>query len=115
MNPQIHDEVPISIYDLKKEVTKIKKRDSELSLRSSKTQDYLNTFIVLKQKDVESLESDLVKLSIPRFKDIHIKKVLDLLPASVEELKIILQGYTLTVNKENMEKIVSSVKKYLPK
>ena len=115
MNPQTQDEVPISIYDLKKEVTKIKKRDGELSLRSSKTKDYLNSFIVLKQKDAEDLESNLIKLNIPRFKDKHVKKVLDLLPVSVEELKIILQGYTLTVNKENMEKIVSTVKKYIPK
>ena len=113
MNPETKDEIPISIYDMKKEVSKIKKRDTELSLRMGKTEEYLNQFTDLTYKDAESLEQDLIKLEIPRLKGKHIKKILDLLPASVEELKIILQGYTLTVSKDYMEKIVAAVKKYL--
>ena len=33
---------------------------------------------------------------------------------SLEELKIILQGYTITVSKENMQKIATAVKNYVP-
>jgi DNA-directed RNA polymerase subunit F len=36
------------------------------------------------------------------------------LPKSVEELKIILQGYTLTVSRENQEKLIATINKYLP-
>lgn len=114
MKPKLQQETPMNIYDLKKEVTKIKKRDEELSLRTAKTEEYLNSFIVLKLKDAETLEEELMKLDVPRLKDVHVKKIIDILPASVDELKVVLQGYTLTVNKENMEKIISVVKKYLP-
>ncbi|AJF61038.1 TPA: hypothetical protein HA239_00760 [Candidatus Woesearchaeota archaeon] len=114
MKPKMQEEVPISIYDLKKEMTKIKKRDEELSVRAAKTEEYLNNFVILKPKDAEALEEELLKLEVPRLKEVHVKKILDLLPASVEELKVILQGYTLTVNKENMEKMISTLKKYIP-
>src|SRR3989344_1264981 len=114
MKPKMQEEVPISIYDLKKEMTKIKKRDEELSVRAAKTEEYLNNFVIIKPKDAEALEEELLKLEVPRLKEVHVKKILDLLPASVEELKVILQGYTLTVNKENMEKMISTLKKYIP-
>ncbi len=114
MNPKIQEEEPISIYDLRKEIKQIKKRDNELGIRSGKTEEYVNQFIQLTQKDADALEEELNKLEIPRLKDVHIKKILDILPESVKELKIILQGYTLTVNKENMEKIIKTVKKYIP-
>ena len=112
MNPKVIEEVPISIYDLKKELAKIHKRDTELSLRAAKTDEYLNQFAVLKQKDAEALEEELKKLDIPRFKDMHIKKILDTLPESVEELKVILQGYALTLTKEGSQKIIDTVKKH---
>jgi DNA-directed RNA polymerase subunit F len=114
MNPEVQEEQPISIYDLKREVSKIKRREDELGLRTGKTEEYLNQFVVLKLKDADALEQDIIKLDIPRLKDYHIKKILDLLPATVEELKVVLQGYTLTVTKENMAKIVKAIQKYLP-
>jgi DNA-directed RNA polymerase subunit F len=114
MNPTIEEQIPIHIYELKKEITKIKKRSEELGIRSGKTEEYLNQFLELKMKDAESLEADLIKLAIPRLKDFHIKKLIDLLPASEEELKIVLQGYTLTVTKDSSKKIVDTIKKYLP-
>ena len=114
MNPKIQEEIPISIYELQKEIKKIKKRDSELSVRSGKTEEYLNQFTFIKQKDVEELEKNIIKLEVPRLKDYHIKKILDTLPKSLAELKIVFQGYTLTISKENMQKIVTAVKKIAP-
>jgi DNA-directed RNA polymerase subunit F len=114
MKPQITEEQPINIYDLKKEISKIKKRDEELSLRSTKTEEYLNSFVVLKQKEAEDLENELTALEVPRLKDYHIKKIIDLLPASIDELKVVLQGYTLTINKEYQKKIIDTIVKYIP-
>jgi DNA-directed RNA polymerase subunit F len=113
MNPKIQEEVPINVYILKKEISKIQKRDTELSLRAGKTEEYLNLFTPLKQKDAEDLEEELRKMEIPRFKEIHIMKVVDTLPESVEELKIVMQGYALTLTKENMQKVVDAVNKHL--
>ncbi len=114
MNPKVIGEAPLSIYDIKKEMGKIKKRDTELSIRSGKTEEYVNQFSVLKEKEVEGLEKDIGSLDIPRLKDLHIKKIVDILPGSAEELKIILQGYALTISKENMQKIVAEIKKHQP-
>jgi len=114
MNPKIQEEQPINIYDLKKEISKIKKRSKELGIRTGKTEEYLNQFTEIKLTEAVALEKDINKLNVPRLKDLHIKKIIDTLPSSVEELKLILQGYTLTVNKENIQKIVTTVKKYLP-
>lgn len=114
MNPKIQEELPISIYELQKEMKKIRKRDGELAIRAGKTEEYINQFTFLKQKEVDELEKALMKLNVPRLKDYHLKKILDTLPRSTEELKIIFQGYTLTINKENIQKIVAAVNKITP-
>ena len=115
MNPTIQEETPISVYDLQKELKAIKKRNEELGLRSTKTQEYIDQFTPLKEKEAEELEKKITELNVPRLKDVHVKKIVELLPASVEELKVIVQGYTLTVTKDNMQKIISEIEKYLPK
>ena len=114
MVEEIIFETPISMADVKQEIKKIKKRDEELNFRAVKVEEYLDTFTQLKKKDADELKKALEKLEIPRFKDVHIIKIGDMLPANVDDLKMLLQGYTITVNKENLEKIVSTVKKYLP-
>ena len=68
MNPKIQEEMPISVYDLKKELKSIKKRDTELSIRSNKTEEYINQFVVLKDKDADELKQKLNELNIPRLK-----------------------------------------------
>ncbi|MBS1266492.1 MAG: hypothetical protein MAG795_00459 [Candidatus Woesearchaeota archaeon] len=111
-DPKIISEEAISLYDLKKQVTKIKKRDKELGFRVTKVDDYLNDYIVLKQKEYKELEKNLNSLDVPRIKDKHIKKIMDLLPKTVDQLKIIIQGYALTVSQKNMKKIVKVVKEF---
>ncbi len=115
MNPKIISEEPINLVDLKKELEKIKKRDSELGFRTTKAIEYLNDFVKIKQADSKKLYDSIEKLNIPRLKNIHIHKIIDLMPLSMEELKVILQGYTITVTKENMEKIIKVVVEYSKK
>ncbi|MEM2138646.1 MAG: hypothetical protein QXM96_00655 [Candidatus Woesearchaeota archaeon] len=112
MNPKVVSEEPVSVYDLRKYLKEIKKRDSELSLRSGKTEEYVNNFAVLKEKDAEELEKEILKLEIPRMKENIVKKILDVLPASVEELKVVLSQYSITITKENYEKIIEAINKY---
>ncbi len=115
MNPKIKSEEPINIVDMKEELKKISKRDEEPSIRTNKTIDYLNDFVSLKPADAKKLYDELEKLEIPRLKEIHIHKIIDLMPSTVDEMKVILQGYTITVTKDSMKKIVDVVKKYLKK
>ena len=104
MNPKILGETPLSSFEVKKELAKILKRDGQLSIRSQKTDEFLNQFPVVKNYD--TISKTLSGLNIPRLKEQHISKIIDIMPMSLDELKVVLQGYTITVSKENMDKIM---------
>jgi DNA-directed RNA polymerase subunit F len=110
--PQVVSEKPVSMAEVKEEIGKIKKRDKELNFRSNRTEEYLNIFVKLSPKDAAELKKKLEKLKIPRLGEEHIVKVIDILPKTVEELKVVLQGYPLTITKENMKKIVDAVAQF---
>lgn len=108
--PEIVSETAISMTYVKHEIDRIKKRDKELSFRTQHTEEYLNMF---SKKDTAKLAQSIKKLSIARLKDEHLVKILDLLPTTVEDLKIILQGYPVTITKDNLKKLVDEVNKFL--
>ncbi len=113
MQPTVISETPITMAELKEGVAKIKKRDPEPSFRVTRTEEYLQAFEILTIKKAAELSEKLAKLSIPRLRDMHINKIIDLLPTDVNDLKSILQGYTITVSNENLKKIVDTVKEYV--
>ncbi len=115
VKPNIISEKPITLTELKQEIDKIKKRDKELNFRVGKTEEYLSHFVTLSKESEEELIKELEKLNVPRLRDIHITKIVDILPKTVDELKIILQGYTITVNNENLKKIADILKDFTEK
>ncbi|MFC2135887.1 hypothetical protein ACFLTH_14830 [Bacteroidota bacterium] len=111
-NPEVIEKIPTNIVELKNELAKIKKRDGELTFRGNKTEEYLNDFASISKKSADELIEKLRKLNITRLKEEFIHKIIDMMPTSVEELKVILQGYTLSVSVEDMNKIIKVVKEY---
>lgn len=109
MAMSILSETPISAYQLKEELEKIKRRDKELNFRASKAEEHLNS--IGTPKNFDDLYEKISKLDIARLKDQHIKKILDIMPKSINELKVVMQGYTLSVTSENMKKIVDIINK----
>jgi len=103
---ELIEETPISMAELAEDIEKIKKRDKEPSIRVTKTEEYLQSLLQLKRAKQKEIEEKIEKLGVPRLKADHIKKITDLMPKTEEELKVILQGYTITVTKENIKKIV---------
>lgn len=112
---KVVSESPITMSDLKEDLKKIKERDKELNFRANKTEEYINMFHVLEAEKAADLREKMRKLDVPRLKEEHIVKIIDMLPASPEEVKAILQGYTITVNNENVKKIADTVSDFLPK
>ena len=110
---QIISETPINMHQLKKELEKIKKRDKELNFRANKTEEYLHQ-VLANVKDGDLFEK-VQKLNIPRLKDQHIHKIIDINPTTINELKVILQGYTITVSNESMKKIIDTINEFLEK
>lgn len=110
---QIISENPINIYHLKKELERIKKRDNELNFRANRTEEYLNQIATLKNPD--ELFDKIMKLNIPRLKEQHIHKMIDIAPTTVNDIKAVLQAYPITINNESMKKIVDAVNEFLEK
>jgi DNA-directed RNA polymerase subunit F len=108
-NITILEETPLTMTELKEDLKKVKKRDEELSFRGNKTEEYLNLFVTLKPAEVKELTEKLEGLNIPRLRDIHFVKIIDLLPPTIEELKVLISGYNITINNDNCKKIVDLI------
>jgi len=112
---EVVEKKSVSMSALREELAEIKERDGELSFRGTKTEDYVNEFATLKPKQAEELYKKIEAIGIPRLKESQIHKIIDMLPASIAELKVIMQGYALPVTNENLKKIVDCVAEFLPK
>lgn len=106
-------EVPLSMADLHTEIKKIEKRDSEVNFRVSKVGEYLSRFLKLKTTEHAELVGKLTALNIPRLKEQHIIKIADLTPTTAEDIKVILQGYPLSISNDNLKKIAGAIKEFL--
>lgn len=111
MKTQILKEEPITSAQVKEELKKIKSKDKELNFRAQKTEDYLNQ-VVTDAKKTADLVKKLTDLKIPRLKEDQIVKIADIMPTTEKDVKVVLQGYALTVTKENMGKIAKTVAEF---
>ncbi|MBN2421170.1 hypothetical protein JXB27_02730, partial [Candidatus Woesearchaeota archaeon] len=100
------------IYDLQKELKSIKKRDTELGFRAQKTDEYLQKFAKLDEKKAAELKKKIEELNIPRLREEHISKLIDILPADAEEVRMVLSAYATTVTNENLVKLADVIKDY---
>ncbi len=112
MNVKITNEEPISIYDLQKSLADIKARDGELGFRAVKTEEYLQKFAKLSHKQADELKKKIEALAISRLKPEHISKLLDVLPADPEDVKLVLSAYSVTITNENITKIADVIKEF---
>lgn len=113
--PELIEKKALTLVELKASMDSIKKRDEELGFRSNKTLEYVNSLNLMSKTAHANLVKKLEAINIPRIKEEHIVKIVDFLPKSVAELDVLLQGYTLTMTKDNKTKIISAVKEFLPK
>ncbi len=113
MEPKIISQTPVSMAELKLEIEKIKKREKEPSIRVTKVEDYLNSLSHLAADKEKKLTDEIKKLDIPRLKDEHVIKIADILPRTVDDMKIAMQGYVLSISNDNIKKIVNAVNSVL--
>ncbi len=98
---------------LKKQLEKIKERDKELDFRAAKTEEYLEQLNTVGKAD--QLFQKIAALEVPRLRESYIHKIIDIMPASIRDLKVVLQGYSLTVSNDSMKKIVELIKEFADK
>ena len=111
-NFEVIEKKPISLAELREEISIAQKRDGELGFRGGKVQEFINNLNPLNSDKALELTKKIEELEIPRLKEDHIVKIVDFLPTSISELDVLLQGYPITVTKESQEKIVSVVKEF---
>ena len=109
-NVDIINEVPLTMAELKEKLEEIKKRDKELKPRALKTHEYLEKFVSIKGKEAIKIKEELLKLQIPRLKERHIIKIIDIMPKDVEALKLIFVGENITLKQDDFEKILNALK-----
>jgi len=102
------DEKPISLTEVKDRLNVIEK-EKTLSFRGEKTKEYLANFVKLSKKDKEKVEKSINGLDIPRLKDRHITKIVDVLPKDLDSLKILLSGETITIKDEDLKRILDVI------
>lgn len=103
----------MNVTELHSEMKRIKERDKELGFRAQKTIDYLESMTVMDAKKGKELMEKLLKLEVPRLRDMHFHKIIDLMPTSGKDVKIVLQGYNLTVSADGCKKIADVVAEYV--
>ncbi len=107
MKLKIISEKPIPFAEVKQLLQDIKEEGKQdLSFVAQKTYDYLEQCSSLDTKKAEALFKKLTALEIPRLKDIHIWKLIDLMPKDPKDVRTILQGYGITLTSDQLKKIV---------
>jgi DNA-directed RNA polymerase subunit F len=109
MTHKVISESPTNSAEVKKVLESIKDKDKELGFRAQRCLDHLESIGAISAKKAKELEEALAKLEIPRMKEQHIHKLIDVLPKTADDVKLILQGYALTVTNENCKKIADTI------
>ncbi|MBS3107453.1 hypothetical protein J4468_00915 [Candidatus Woesearchaeota archaeon] len=106
---KILEERPISMVEVKSALDKSKK-DNELNFRALKASEYMNAFVKLKPKEYKELYDKIEALAIPRLKDKHIIKILDIMPQEIESMKALFINDTVTVKQDDLKRILEALK-----
>ena len=103
---KIIEEREISLSELSENLKALKKGGKELGVRATKVEEYINYFGVKPGKEVDKIIKAFDAAQIPRLKERHIAKLIDLSPQDVDSVKVILSGENLTFKAEDLKRIV---------
>jgi DNA-directed RNA polymerase subunit F len=107
---KIISETPLSMVDAADKLKAIKKRETEIGNRATKSFEYLTAFVHVDKKKADDLASKIVALNIPRLRDRHIVKIIDMMPQDLDGLKIIFTGDNITIKPEDLKRILDVIK-----
>lgn len=109
---KIIEEKPLSLVDVREKLNEIKKKNKELSERGTKTKEYIDSVVKLTKKQAEELREKIIKLNIPRFKDRHINKLLDVMPTDIDSIRVLFSGESLALKPEDIKQLTDVMKDY---
>lgn len=111
--PQFIEQTPLSLPKIKEIIQQVEKRDKELSFFSARVKEYVREFVTISPDKNEKIYKKLQGLGLTRLKEEHIAKIIDFLPRDVNELKVALSAYPLSLPKKDQDAIVEAVAEFL--
>lgn len=112
-NPQVIDQNSLSLSEVKVILQEAEKRDGQLNYLSTRSKEYLEVFVPLSVSKKEELIKKLGELGVTRLRDEIVAKIADFLPKTVNDLKVVLQAYTMTLSKKDQDSILEVVAKFV--
>lgn len=106
---KILQEKPLNVYEAKKLIDNLSETEGELNFRAQKTHEYLQQVSNLDEKKAKELFDKLMNLKLGRLKEIHVQTLINILPKKEDEVKLVLQGYNVTLPKESIDQILKTV------
>jgi DNA-directed RNA polymerase subunit F len=94
------------------EILEKNSEDRELTYREEKTLEYLKKFVKLSKENFIKAKEELIALEIPRLEEVHINKILDLMPVNGTQIRAIVGSSGTVLVDENISKILSILDKY---
>ena len=112
---ELVEKVPMNVVEVKAALEKVKASGIDLNFRAQKAEEYAQDFAKISLKDAQELLEKLKALDIPRVRDQHLHKLIDIMPVSEKHVKLVLSSYNLTPTAENCKKIADVIVEYAPK
>ncbi len=113
MKQTIISEEPMSMVEVKTTLEKVQKSSGSLNFRAQKTLDHLTQTTTLGPRKAQDLEKKLIELNIPRMREQHAKKLVDTLPVTEKDTKVVLSGFNVTFTAEHLKAIAEVTKGYI--
>ena len=110
----IKNSEPLSLAETKELITEQQEIIKELGQENEKLESvasYLKKFSKLSLEKSDKIKSEIKALDLIQLKNRHIIKIIDLLPADAEDLHKILIGDSVSLDKDEIDKILEIVKK----
>lgn len=103
----IVEERALSLPEVKERLT-AKEKEEKLNFRAEKTKAYVEN-VLQNGKTPEKLRTDIMALNIPRLRDRHIVKIIDIMPMDRDSLKVLFSGDAITLTEDDIEKIINVI------
>ena len=110
----IKNSEPLSLAETKELITEQEETIKEIGEENERLDlviSYMKKFSKLSIEKSNKMKEELKALDLMQLKKRHIIKIIDLLPADAEDLHKILMGDSVSLDREEIDKILDIVKK----
>ena len=105
---EIVEQRPLSLIEVKESLSLHKEKFKELNFRSQKVEGYVQDFAEVDKDKAIELEKKLSE-AVQKLKERHIKKIIDVMPADLNQVKTIFTGEAINLKQEELKQIVDIV------